>query len=170
MTVRDAVAAGGRHLREATRVGRLTLVVGGLTTVAAFFGWLDASEITAASNGLWMGVSGGAALLAHVVLHRQHETLTAAARQVARGIRQTGACVALHRLWWNIGIWMRPEDALYWDVTTDHRWVTVLLVVLIAQGAQKGSRPIVRRYTRGRRAEVVEGGLVGLAVLSAIPA
>lgn len=139
-----------------------------IATAIFVFGGMSTHQITAMSNSTWALDALLTALVVHVALRTQFDEMTEAAREVAYGLRMGGYCVFLHRLWWNFGIWLRGDDGKYWDVTTDHRWVTVLLIAGIARGGQRAAAPILRKVLRPPMARVAELSVAALSIASAL--
>lgn len=147
-------------------VPALTALVGMALFLGGFY---SNSEITAISNSLWGLGALVAALMAHHAISRKG-LLTDAALELCYGVRIAGLGVFIHRLWWNVGIWLRPEDAPYWDVTVEYKWVTALMIAMIARGSQRAAAPYVRAMFKPWAALMIEVVISLLAVLSAIPA
>lgn len=140
-----------------------------LITVAIYvFGGLDKHELTAVSNAIWGLGALGAALLAHRVLRARFDDLNHAARELCFGVRMAGGAVFLHRLWSNFGIWFRDEGGNYWSFTTDHRWVTAVLVAFIARGSQRAAAPYVRAYFASGAAMFAESVVAVLSVCAGV--
>lgn len=165
MSLREYLAALERM--PAGAVPAATAVIG---MVLFLTGTYTNSEITAVSNSLWGLGALVAALMAHHAVKGRPDLLTPAALELCYGVRIAGFGVFLHRLWWNTGIWLRSEGEAYWHVTVENKWVTALMIAMIARGSQRAAAPYVRAMFKPWAALAIEFGISALAVISAIPA
>lgn len=101
------------------------------------------NQITAAANGIWIASALAVALFCAKALI-VGRNLPTDARQVLTGTLVAGMCVAGHRLYWNIGIWLRGAGDSYATWAIELRPLPSLFIFGIALGAYMALRGYAR--------------------------
>jgi len=103
-----------------------------------FLGWLSAAELTAAANGIWIAIGLASAASAHYLRHFHAVTLGPHLYTALFWVAMAGYAVAIHRLYWNIGIWTAPVGKAYHSDIVSYRGITLLLVLALAWAHYRG--------------------------------
>lgn len=127
---------------------------------------MNDSEIAALGNALWGGSALALATFAQYLLWTRAAKLAPATRTLLQWSRLPGVCVMAHRLYWNLGIWMRPEGREYAHWATDSRIVTLALVLGICAGTYMATRPLLEPHLRTKYTALVIAWLGAYSGLS----
>lgn len=109
---------------------------------------LNSSATTAAGNAVWGGVGLATALGLHWILHYGRDDLPAFVRESFEWGRVPGICVALHRTYWNVGIWYRPDGASYHPLILEYKFCLFVLIAGIVVGTVKATTPYLPTHQR----------------------
>lgn len=124
--------------------------------------------ITAGTNAAWGGLGALVALGLHLLVRYRGNELPAYVVASFKWGRLPGVCVALHRSYWNFGIFFRGEGETYHPFFTDHKhWLSILVLGIII-GTFKATLPFLDQSIRNKTVAAGSAFLITSAITAAL--
>lgn len=118
--------------------------------IVSHLGFFDLSAGPNIASASWGLLNFSVVLFAYAIWRAEKGSMSYAAAEMAKGAMLAGSCVFLHRLWWAVGVWLKPEDGSlpYWEFSVEFRWITVFFVIGIVRGVLRATAPFIRKLLK----------------------